>query len=188
MDATSHSLLEQLQGDDSASAWPRFVHLYTPVLARWAQRLGARDADRDELIQDVFLTLLRVLPSFSYTCGASFRAWLVTITRNKWNDACRKRLPITLDVTGSNFPVPAVEDQTLAYEEAEYRAVIVARAARLIQTDFDAVTWQAFWATTVENRKITTVAKELGKTTNAIYVARSRVLARLRAELAGLLD
>lgn len=188
MEATSHSLLDQLRGPTNAAAWSRFVHLYTPVLMRWAERLGVRPADQPDLLQDVFLTLLKVLPSFSYARGPSFRAWLHTIFVNKWKDACRKRIPSTLAADESGFPMPAVDDHTLAVDEAEYRAVIVARAAKLIRSDFNDTTWQAFWSTAVEDRPVPDVAKELGVTVNVVYLARSRVLARLRVELAGLLE
>jgi DNA-directed RNA polymerase specialized sigma24 family protein len=97
----------------------------------------------------VFLVLLRTLQAFAYDHGQSFRAWLYTVFANRWRDACRKRVPVPL-VDGSSFPVPAVDDPTAAVGEAEYRAVLVARAARLIETDFNPTTWQAFRATAVE--------------------------------------
>jgi RNA polymerase sigma-70 factor (ECF subfamily) len=187
MESTSLSLLEQLRGVDQAAAWPRFVHLYTPVLVRWAERLGVRPADQPDLIQDVFLVLLRSLSTFDQARGKSFRAWLHAVFVNKWKDMCRKRVPAPLATDDSNI-APAADDHTLAVDEAEYRAVIVARAAKLIRADFNEATWQAFWATAVEDRAVPIVAKELGITTNAVYLARSRVLARLRVELAGLLD
>ena len=40
----------------------------------------------------------------------------------------------------------------------------------------------------LRGRPVEEVAAELGLTPNAVYVARSRVLKRLRRELAGLLD
>jgi RNA polymerase sigma-70 factor (ECF subfamily) len=74
------------------------------------------------------------------------------------------------------------------FDEAEYRAVLVAQASRLVRAEFTEPTWRAFWATAVEGRQAAEVAGELGLTPNAVYLARSRVLARLRGELAGLLD
>ena len=34
------SLLERLRQPEAPQAWEHFVKLYTPLLARWAQRLG----------------------------------------------------------------------------------------------------------------------------------------------------
>ena len=188
MDPTSASLLAQLRGPDRAAAWSRFVQLYTPLMLHWAGRAGVPAADQPDLLQDVFVHLLRVLPAFGYDRGHSFRAWLRTVFVNKWKDSRRKKHPVPLAADGSSFPVPVVEDHTLAVDEAEYRAVLVARAARLIQADFNAATWQAFWATAVEDRAVPEVAAELGLSANAVYLARSRVLHRLRAELDGLLE
>src|SRR5205814_1151650 len=76
MDPTSASLLDQLRGPERTAAWPRFVRLYTPLLLRWGQRLGVPESDRPDLLQDVFLVLLRTLPAFAYDRGRGFRAWL----------------------------------------------------------------------------------------------------------------
>ena len=188
MDHTSATLLDQLCGPDRAAAWERFVRLYTPVLVRWADRAGVRPTDRADLIQDVFVVLLRALPTFSYDRGRSFRGWLHTVFVNKWTDARRKKVPVPLAADGSSFPAPPEADPTLAVDEAEYRAVLVARAAKLLETDFNPTTWRAFWKTVVEEQPAAAVAVELGLSPNAVYLARARVLARLRQELAGLLE
>jgi RNA polymerase sigma-70 factor, ECF subfamily len=188
MDYTSPTLLAKLNGPDRAAAWHRFVHLYTPLFHRWAERLAVPPADRLDLIQELFLRLLRALPQFTHTQGGSFRAWLHTLFVNKWRDQCRKRQPTPLGIGGSSFPAAAIEDPTIAVDEAEYLAVLVDRAARLIRADFNAATWSAFWATAVEDRPAREVAAEVGLTVNAVYLARARVLQRLRQELAGLLD
>jgi RNA polymerase sigma-70 factor (ECF subfamily) len=57
-----------------------------------------------------------------------------------------------------------------------------------MQTDYEPATWQACWQTVVEGRAVAEVARELGITTNAVYLARSRVLSHLRRDLDGLLD
>lgn len=180
MDPTSLTLLDQLRGPDRAAAWGRFVRLYAPLLARWAGRVGAPPADRPDLVQDVFVTLLRTLPGYQYAPGRSFRAWLFTVLANRWRDLARKKAPALL---GAGDDLPAAEP-----DEAEYRAVLAARAARLVEPDFAPATWKAFWGTAVDGRPAAAVAAELGLTANAVYLARARVLARLRAELAGLLD
>lgn len=186
MDATSASLLDQLRGPERGPAWSKFVRLYTPLLAYWAGRAGVPPADRSDLIQDVFLVLVRIVPTFQYDPGRSFRSWLHTVLVNKWKDACRKKSALVLTADGSNFPSPAIDDPILLIDESEYRAVLAARAARLIEADFNAATWQAFWKTAVEEQPVADVAVELGLSANAVYLARSRVLARLRQELVGL--
>ena len=78
---TPASLLERLRQPAPESARTRFVQLYTPLLFFWARRLGLRDADAADLVQDVLTLLVRNLPEFSYDRNRSFRAWLRTVTR-----------------------------------------------------------------------------------------------------------
>src|SRR5262245_6236650 len=61
---TSDSLLHRLRHPSDGEAWARFIQLYTPVLHRWANRLGLQEADAADLVQDVFGLLLRKLPEF----------------------------------------------------------------------------------------------------------------------------
>jgi len=72
--------------------------------------------------------------------------------------------------------------------EAEYQQHLVGQALRIMRTDFQETTWKACWETLVAGRPAAEVAAELGLSENAVFVARCRVLRRLREELAGLLD
>jgi RNA polymerase sigma-70 factor (ECF subfamily) len=188
MDSTSVTLLEQLRGPGRSEAWTRFVRLYTPLLARWVERLGVPSADRADLYQEVFLALHRALPDFRYNPSQSFRAWFHTVAANKWRAMRRKKAPVVLAASDPRWPEPDESDPAAEIGEAEYRAVLVAQAARLIRDRFAEPTWRAFWATTVHERPAGDVAAELGLTPNAVYLARARVLACLRTELAGLLE
>jgi RNA polymerase sigma-70 factor (ECF subfamily) len=54
---TPASLLERLRQPADQAAWERLVELYAPLLFSWARRVGCREADAADLVQDV-LTLL----------------------------------------------------------------------------------------------------------------------------------
>ena len=60
-------------------------------------------------------------------------------------------------------------------------------AARLICGDFSEATWQAFWQTAVEGRDGKTIAEELGLSTAAVYLAKGRVMVRLKEQVKWLL-
>ena len=94
MHTTSISLLERVRRLEEHAAWDQFVTLYTPLLYYWTCRLGMKETDAADLIQDVFTVLLEKLPAFQYDAGKSFRAWLRTITYNKWRDLQRRRLSV----------------------------------------------------------------------------------------------
>ncbi len=187
MDPTPVSLLEQFHDPDPGAAWDRFAALYTPLLRLWAGRLGATGADAEDLVQDVFAVLVRALPDFRYDRDGRFRGWLWTVTRNKARERTRRRAgePTTGPLDGRE---PATDDPAVEFDEREYRDRLTRRAMDLMRTDFDPPTWRAFWETAVEGRPAPAVAAELGLTPNAVYLARGRVLRRLRAELDGLLD
>lgn len=78
----------------------------------------------------------------------------------------------------------AVDERNTEDElEQEYRRQLFRSAARLARDEFEETTWLAFWLTTVEGQAIPVVAEELGKTVGAVYVARSRVMQRLREKV-----
>jgi len=187
MHTTPRTLLEQLKQPRQAAAWDRFVDLYTPLLYYWARRLGLRAEEARDLVQDVFLILVRELPEFTYDRHKSFRNWLRTIAHNKWRERLRResRRPVSVSHGALEEPIAPEAD---SFAEIEYRRFLAGRALVLIQSQFEAATWRAFWECVVEDRPATEVARELGITLNAVYIAKSRVLACLRRDLDGLMD
>jgi RNA polymerase sigma-70 factor (ECF subfamily) len=184
---TPASLLERLRQPDQEQAWARFVELYTPLFFSWARRLGLHDADAADLVQDVLTILVRKLPEFTYDKSRSFRAWLHTVTLNSWRNHCRRaglpRAEYVADLDGLAGP----DTVALAGEE-EYRRWLVGRALDLMRAEFQPNTWKACWECVVGGRPAAEVAAELGVGAGAVYMAKSRVLSRLRQELAGLLE
>src|ERR1700731_1584788 len=90
MHSTSASLLEQLRQAPGQEPWSRFVRLYTPLLFYWARKLGMREADASDLVQDVFTILVQKLPTFQYDQPKGFRNWLRTVLLNKWRNSLRR--------------------------------------------------------------------------------------------------
>jgi RNA polymerase sigma-70 factor, ECF subfamily len=186
MNETSPTLLERLRRPDDHAAWGQFVQLYTPLLYHWAQRLGLQSAEAADLVQDVFVNVLRAMPEFRYDGRRSFRAWLCTLARNKFRDARRKHAPIA---AGSGLDaMPDGHDPFAEIDETEYRGFLTDRALQLAKREFAPATWQAFWGVVVDGRPAAEVADECGISANAVYLARGRVLRRLRESLAGLLE
>jgi RNA polymerase sigma-70 factor (ECF subfamily) len=184
---TPASLLERLRRPGEAAAWSRFVDLYTPLLYHWARRVGLPAAAAGDLVQDVLLVLVRKLPEFHYDPAKSFRAWLRTVTLNRWREGLRQA-PGGREVNGIDLADRPGPDTAGAFEEAEYHAYVARRALALMQAEFQPSTWKACWEQVVEGRSAAEVAAELGMSAGAVHVAKCRVLRRLREELDGLLD
>jgi RNA polymerase sigma-70 factor (ECF subfamily) len=185
MQPTPVSLLQRLRQPGDRAAWSQFVRLYTPLLYAWARRAGLSETDAADLLQDVFATLVQELPHFEYQPGKSFRGWMRTILLNRWRTLRRRptahpRPPQHLD------GLPRDTDPALPGEAEELRAV-VRQALTLIEGDFTPATWMAFREYVLNDRPADEVAGELGISVNAVYLARSRVLRRLREHLAGLI-
>jgi RNA polymerase sigma-70 factor, ECF subfamily len=187
MTETSPTLLERLRQPGDRAAWAEFVQLYTPLLYHWAQQLGLQPAEAADLVQDVFVNLLQAMPGFQYDGRRSFRAWLCTLARNRFRDLRRKHAP-TPAGSALDSLAGAIDDPALEVDAAEYREYLTDRALQLARREFAPATWRAFWGVVVEGRAAAEVAKKCGLSANAVYLARGRVLRRLRESLEGLLD
>lgn len=169
-------------------AWERFVRLYSPLLEFWAKRIGLTQSDADDMVQDVFVVLISKLPEFEYDSGRSFRGWMRTITLNKCRDWLRKKSRSPDDLHSGILRGLNGDNDVEMFAEAEFRERLVARALELMQTEFEASTWKACWETVVHSRPVAEVAQELGISSNSVYLARSRVLRRLREDLDGMIE
>lgn len=182
MNPTPVSLLQRLcKPVAQQKDWEQLVELYTPVLYLWAKRLGAQEADASDLVQDVLMTLVRALPNFSYDKTKSFHAWLQTLINNRWRNQCRRQaVAQTVEYVENDLAKVNADD---SLSEEEYCRHLAQRALEMMQKDFQTSTWKACWETVVEDRPIPEVADELGLSKGAVYLARYRVLGRLRQEL-----
>lgn len=183
--STSETLLRRLRAPADEQAWHRFLELYAPLLYYWACRSGCDRSEAADLVQEVLLVLVQRLPTFEYDPERSFRGWLRTVAFNCWRNRRRTpRVPTEpIDVKDIAVPDPAER-----FWQDEYVAQLTRRALVLMQRDFEETTWQACWKCVVEGKSGPAVAAELGISVGAVYMAKSRVLFRLRQELEGMLD
>ncbi len=188
---SSSLLVLARQGDPRG--WDRLVRLTSPLVHRWCRRAAVPEADIPDVGQEVYWAVFGRIGNFRRDRpGDSFRGWLRTITRNKVRDYWRRQKahPLAAEEEG---PAPWEEwadggEGDEAAELAEERRLLCRRAVELIQVEFEAKTWQAFWRVEVDERTPAEAAAELGLSVNAVYLARGRVRKRLREEFAGLLD
>lgn len=187
MNTTPVSLLERLRTPAQQADWDRFVVLYTPLLGCWARRLGLHGPDLEDVVQDVLTVVVQQIAAFRYDPQQRFRGWLWTIMANKVRAARRRAGVVSLDdYTASGL---AANGSSVDYmEEAEYRQYLVQRLLPLLEPEFPAHAWRVFHACAVEGHAPADVAAECGISVPAVYAAKSRVLRRVREELAELLD
>ena len=183
---TSQSLIARVKDLTDALAWAEFLAIYQPVVFRMALRRGLQDADAQDVTQQIFLSVSQAIGRWTPEVGQPpFRAWLITITRNALTKALTRRKP---DVgAGSTSVVQLLEaqavDESWISEEfvREGRMEAMRWAAEQIRPEFSPMTWRLFWESVVLGRTVAEVACETGRTAGAIYMARFKILQRLKA-------
>jgi RNA polymerase sigma-70 factor (ECF subfamily) len=183
---TPISLLERLRSRPANADWQRFVDLYSPLIVAWLTKFGADDATVHDVGQEVMIAVWGHIADFEHRTG-HFRGWLWTLTRNKYREHWRRTKS---KAVGAVDPEQTADgsDGVAQYVDDEYRQYLVSRAMSLMRSDFEPATWQACWEFVAEGRTADEVAGRLQMTANAVYLAKARVLRRLRQELAGLID
>jgi RNA polymerase sigma factor (sigma-70 family) len=180
--STRLTLLVKLRDSSDAQAWSDFVELYAPLVYRQARRAGFQDADAADVAQEVFRSVAAAIKQFDYDARrGEFRGWLYRITQNKIRDALDRRQVIG---TGDTAMHDLLTEHPAALEseawEADFRASLLSWAYEQVRARCEPVTWQAFWLMTFEGHGGEAVSVQLGMSISAVYVAKSRVLMRLK--------
>lgn len=188
MPATRHSLLVRLYDPQDEQAWTEFLEIYEPLIYRLARRRGFQDADAADLSQEIFRSVAVAVERWRLNPDrGSFRAWLFLIARNSMINALKKKQRRPLATGDTQFRLllesqPAPDDAA-AMVETEYERDLFHWAAEQIRDEFRPSTWQAFWLTGVEGQTPQAAAKSVGLSVGAVYIARSRVMARLKEKI-----
>jgi RNA polymerase sigma factor (sigma-70 family) len=187
---TRPSLLVRLRDTKDELAWNEFTAIYSPLIYRLACRRGFQDADAADLVQEVLRAVAGAIDRWAPDPSRGpFRIWLFRIARNMMLNLVtnQRRHPrgTGRDEVRSLLeaqPSPSPEDSELF--EMEYKRQLFRWAADKVRGEFRSPTWDAFWQTGVDGKKAQEVASALGTSVGAVYMARSRVMSRLREVIA----
>jgi RNA polymerase sigma-70 factor (ECF subfamily) len=188
---TPRSLLQRIAESSAEADWRRLVALYQPFIGKWLGRAGIPTADADDLTQEVLTVVVKELPGFEHSerVGA-FRNWLRTVVVNRTRGYWRSKQTRPKEQDGE-AAIALLEDPSSGLSgewDREHDAYVVRQLLESLEGEFSPTTWAAFRRQMMDGAKAAEVAAELGLTTNAVLVAKSRVLRRFRAEAAGLID
>jgi RNA polymerase sigma-70 factor (ECF subfamily) len=192
MPTTSASLLDRLRLQPDRPSWDRLLQVYEPFIRRFLRAPELR-TDADDLVQDILAVLVRELPAFDRRRTGSFRAWLRTISVNRVHEhwrraAVRERPEGGTDAAGQLAALADPAGGLSRLWDAEHDRFVARKLMDLMAAEFSAATWTAFRRQVVDGVPAAAVAAELGTTVNAVLLAKSRVLRRVREEAAGLLE
>lgn len=192
MSDTSLTLLDRLQREPDPSAWERLVGIYAPLIGRWLARTPLQAADHEDLIQEVLGIVVRKLPEFQRRREGSFRTWLRVVTANcvrtHWRS--EKYRPIATGDSDFLRKLNELEDPASAPAkawDAEHDRHVVRRLLEMIGPQFEESSLLAFRKVVLEGQKPSKVAADLGISVNAVLLAKSKILRRLRREIEGLI-
>jgi RNA polymerase sigma factor (sigma-70 family) len=183
--ATRASLLVRLRDSQDEGAWREFVDLYAPLVYGYLRKQGLQDADAADVAQEVLGAVVASIHRLDYDPNrGAFRNWLFTLVRRKlatWWTTQGRQTPGSGNPAAHRFLVqcPGPEAGEPAWQ-AEWEHQVFAWACEQVRPTVTDATWQAFWRTAVAGQPGSQVAAELGLSVGAVYVARSRVLARLK--------
>jgi RNA polymerase sigma-70 factor (ECF subfamily) len=194
MISTSQSLLERLRNRDDGSAWKRLMAIYEPWLRGWLQRTPLQAADCDDIMQSVFTIVSEKIPEFVHNGhSGAFRTWLRSILAFRTRHFLREQRhrpgassPQSLSDWLEQLSDP--HSELSRQWDQEHDQYLVRRMLQSIQPEFNSSTWRVFQLLVLEEVPVAEVAERLGIKPNAVYVAKARVLSRLRAEVRGLVD
>ena len=182
---TRPSLLLRLRDE---RAWAEFLILYEPLVLRLMRRRGLQESDARDTTQQVLLRISGAIERYQPDgAEASFRRWLFRVARNVVVTFLmrKSKQPESLD----NQRLAELVETTLATSsesdllDQEYRQQVLAWATEQVRREFRDTTWRAFVETNINGRPIAEVAAELNLSPGSVYVARSRIIARLRMKV-----
>jgi RNA polymerase sigma-70 factor (ECF subfamily) len=187
METTRSSLIRRVRDPTDAASWREFVALYEPFLLSYVRSKGLADPDGRDVVQDIFVALMRALPGFELEHERGrFRTWLLQVTRNALADWARKQRRRTdaeeewrqrLAGQGS-ADGPEREDEWFA----AHRQRVLTFVLEQVRAESQPKTWASFEQHLLRGRRSADVAAELSLTANAVYVNAHRVFVKVREQ------
>lgn len=193
MNETRQTLLLRAQTGET-DAWKDLTILYRPLILGWLNCQGVQARDLEDLSQEVLLSVVKHLPSFQHSGNrGAFRSWLRTIVCNRTVDHWRA-IDASTQASGGRRATAALQeiadpDVRLNRQwDEEHDRYVLQCLLDLVEEEFEPLTLQAFRRLALDGVSGAKAAQELGLSVAAVYVAKSRVLKRIRQEAEGLID
>ena len=182
---THPSLLVRIRDSKDNESWAEFVEVYAPLIHGYCLKRGVQDCDAADIAQETLLQVSRSIRGFVYQPERGrFRDWLGAVTRSRIARHFRGRTETTLGGDESRdlreqLPDPAADGEWAA----EFNARLLNVAIERVRNHFEEASWLAFEASWLKSKPAAEAATELGIPIESVYVAKSRVLKRLRLEV-----
>lgn len=184
VEQTPVSLLQRLRDPANRDSWSEFVELYEPLLFNYIRKRGLRDHDAEDVVQGIFISLLRKLPQFQFDRSKGrFRTWLWQVAHNAivdWARARRRLQKAEEQRRQVREEIPISDDDWDVMHRQRIAQFVIDR----VRAQTAPKTWACFEQHLIEGRSGADVGAELGLPANTVYVYAARVLARIREQCA----
>ncbi|MDX2197806.1 MAG: sigma-70 family RNA polymerase sigma factor [Phycisphaerae bacterium] len=184
--STHVTLLARLADGNDRVAWQDFHTRYAELIRGFARRRGLQEADAEDVVQDVLLSLSKAMAGFEYDpARGKFRSYLKTVTQHAiFRRFSQNPAAAALSQVGSVADAGSGGSDAETAWEAEWREYHMREAWKTVSSEFNDTDLRAFQRYAVAGESVGDVASSLGLSVDAVYQAKSRILRRLGAVIA----
>ena len=190
---TRPSLVAGLQAGDE-DRWHEFFRIYGPVIRGFSLKAGLTETEADEVMQETSIGVARNVEEFRYDpAKCRFKTWLLNLAswrvknqfakRQRWDDRKQGSKPDAGELESSDLPEVASADAWAALWDGEWRENLLLAALAKVRTEFSATQFQIFDLNVLKEWPAGDVARSLGLSLAAVYLAKHRVAKALSHEL-----
>lgn len=182
---TTTQILNDLKNSNDSLVWNTFRDHFYPVICSFARKLGLSSNYAEDIAQETMFVFLKAFRKNQYSREkGSLSNWVFGIARNVIRDF-RRRLPkerlISNDSTVTSFWNMVADDKMLKHTwETEWRKLVLERCLLQVRNEVTPKNFKAFELYALLQQPVEDVCKELSMTRNAIYIAKNKVLTKLR--------
>jgi len=194
---TRKSLLTRLKNWDDQEGWQEFFDTYWRLIYGVARKAGLNDAEAQDVVQISVLTVAKRMKAGTFKYDperGSFKAWLLKLTQSRISDQFRKRQQLAErhpDVPAKTelmeaVPDSAAEEKLAQSWDAEWRNNLMHLALERIKPRVSMRTFQIFQLHFLKGWPVEKVMETLGVGKAQVYLAKHRLAAMVKKEIAKL--
>jgi len=196
-DATRSSLVNRLRDWGDQTGWQAFFDQYWKLIYSVAVKSGMSDAEAQDVVQETVVAVAKQMRQGGYdSAQSSFKNWLCLITRRRIVDHFRRRTKLKKQPlacaedpgrtdTVARVPDPGSLELDAVWDE-EWRKNLADTAIERVKQQVAPKQFQIFDLSVLKDLPVREVTKLLKVNAAQVYLARHRVSALVKKEVARL--
>lgn len=184
---TTTQVLQALKTSDDSAVWELFHRHFYPVIFNFGKKMGLADHDSEDAAQETMMAFLKAYRKGGYDREKGRLChWLFGVARKVLMNRRKKIVPerqVPDNTTGTSFWNLLEDNQgaaALVTWDGEWRQMVLKRCLDQAREECGEKVFQAFELYAISQLPIEEVCQKLKMSRNAVYIAKTRVLTRLR--------